>query len=171
LLGIGKLVSKITKYNYVLLLESLWYLLKWDKIIRKQAYASWKKNLDSAKASPATNKIGFNDQPDINHYLQKISAHINVIVRHSPRELNCMRRCLALKSMIERRHGHCKMHIGVKLETQTSDSPETQTPPKIAAHAWITLNQTIINDTPDKIAEYKEITSNSKLFESAKETK
>jgi hypothetical protein len=167
---------KLTKYNWPLLLECLWYLHKWDKVIRKQAYASWKHNLDSAHANKTTTDLSATSLSP--QQLHTFSKHIDVIVRHYPKELNCMRRSLALKSIIERRSGKCKLHIGVKLEltepsTVSSENAQTKKnenkpkTPTMAAHAWITVNTFIVNDTPEKIAEYQEITRNNTLFSNA----
>jgi hypothetical protein len=149
---------KITRYNWPLLIECLWYLQKWDKVISKKPYAQWKHHLNSQQ----TNGTNLPEQK-----LQQISKHINVLVRHYPKEFNCMRRSLALKSIIERRCGACKMHIGVKFEEANEVSPAYSQTPKVAAHAWISVNNTIINDTPEKIAENKEITRDNTLFSNA----
>lgn len=149
----------LTKYNYPLLLESLCTLKKWHKTINTQPYTQWKKHLDSTH-----NK---HPKPISQQELTKLTAHINAIVRNYPTEFNCMRRSLALKSMIEKRQGQCKLHIGVKFE---STKQSTTTMPTVAAHAWISVNNTLINDTPQKIAEYKEITHDNMLFSTAKIT-
>ncbi|MFC4700829.1 lasso peptide biosynthesis B2 protein [Glaciecola siphonariae] len=140
------------KYNYLILLESLWYLRKWDRIIGGKAFEQWQEYLDaSSKNAYATNLSSAQ--------MQKLRKHIDAIVRKYPKELNCMRRCLALKSMIERRGGHCTLHIGVKFTGTEAKASKT-----LAAHAWLSAQGTLINDTPSQISQYQEITHNNALF-------
>lgn len=162
-----KSISKVGKYNWPLLFECLWYLRKWDAVIQKQPYESWKKHLDSKVIMPSFQHSRTSLCLLNRDYLQKISSHVNVIVRHYPSELNCMRRSLAIKSMIERRHGQCKMHIGVKMETPLKVDDHSSTLPVVAAHAWITVNQVLINDTQEKVSQYHEITNDNIMFASS----
>jgi hypothetical protein len=71
--------------------------------------------------------------------------------------MNCMRRRLALKAMIEKRQGLCQFHIGVKIDAKG----------QVSAHSWISANEQLINDSVDKINQYKEIRHNNALFAKA----
>ena len=121
-------------------------LVIWDLRIRYQHFAKWKRHLGKYPLADSS-------QPDIEQ-AKKLNAHIECIVRHAPLELNCMRRCLALKTMLARRQMNTTLHIGVKFESQQ----------ELAAHAWISANKQLLNDTQQNVAQYREITKNHEKF-------
>ena len=143
--------------KYLLLIEAFWYLLKWDRIINKRAFKDWQQHLNIATTPAKTEKsLSLSD-------IQNLRKAIDAIVRRSPRPLNCMRRCLALKTMIERRGEQCQLHIGVKFEHSGSDAQSKQ----LKAHAWITSKGTVINDNAESLSQYQEITHHNVLFTQA----
>lgn len=144
-------------FKYLLLIEALWYLLKWDRIINKRAFSEWQQhlNVDVVPANKQAN-LSLSD-------IQKMRKAIDAIVRRSPRPLNCLRRCLALKTMIERRGEQCQLHIGVKFEHVDSEPQSKQ----LKAHAWITSKATVINDNAESLSQYQEITHHNALFTQA----
>lgn len=165
---------KIFQYKPLLLFEAWRLLNKWDYIISKQDFADWKHHLtsqDDLNQTPdkaaeltgfsqadAVNSVGNVNNlvgPDKSIFIA-LHVHIQVIVRHHYKHMNCLRRCLALKEMIERRHGNCRLHIGVRFD-------ETG---KVAAHSWLSANGQLLNDSQQEITKYKEITSDNALFAS-----
>lgn len=134
-------------------------LRKWHKRINNQAFDTWAHALNSSEAANPTNCTNA-PSPHIN-YIRTMRKHIDAVVRNYPTEFNCMRRCLALKGMIERRGGACTMHIGVNMQANVStNEPAT----KLAAHAWLSINGELINDSAERVSEYTEITHSNALF-------
>lgn len=163
---------KIRGYRMTLLAEAMWYLLKWDRAISKQAFHRWQHHLNSAPliTSDTTTKATPSQLTELTEQkltyttLQDIQKHIDLIVRRSPKAFNCMRRCLALKSMIERRGAQCRLHIGIKLSRTQNTQSQSSADNTLAAHAWISANEKLINDSHDVISQYQEITHESALF-------
>lgn len=147
----------ISAYQPLLLVETLLALRKWHKIINTQPYQQWRHSL----ASQNVNQDQSQEQnQQLNQELataQKIRKHIDAIVRNYPTKFNCMRRCLALKSMLEKRHIACTMHIGIKIDKQSNKGG-------LDAHSWVSMHGVLINDSDDRIAEYSEITQSHKMF-------
>ena len=147
-------------YQARLLIESLRALRHWDKTIQQQAFEQWRHALNSSEAGTGLDAASSHNQAPLAvsiEHIQTLRRHIDAIVRNYPRHFNCMRRCLALKSMIEKRGGACTLHIGVKIRQTDKHSP-------LAAHAWLSINQHLINDSPEKVAEYQEITHADVMF-------
>jgi hypothetical protein len=145
----------------LLITESFWYLHRWDKTIRQKPFQQWQKHLNSASFD-ATEQANLSTSD-----IQLMRKAIDSVVRRSSRELNCMRRCLALKSMIERRKGQCTLHIGVKIQKPEAEAAERGAQQSLFAHAWLSVNGVIINDTPESTSEYQEITHSNALFAQA----
>ena len=153
---------KVWQYKPWLLLQAYRQLSKWDRIIRQQSYAQWKHHLASKHAAITPEQSESNTaakQEALSHnQLLYINKHILAVARHHPRPMNCLRRCLALKAIIEQGGGECQLHIGVKIETNG----------QVAAHSWISANGRLVNDSPEEIGQYKEITHNNALFAKAR---
>lgn len=148
-------------YKPLLLAETLWYLLKWDRTINKQPFSKWQHHLNTAPFV-GNSLTGQHKQHLSDLQLQSLRKHIDMIVRRSPKPFNCMRRCLTLKSMIEKRGGHCRLHIGVKISREKNNM--------LAAHAWVSANDKVVNDTRDIIEQYQEITHDNALFQQTLKT-
>lgn len=146
----------LAAYRPLLLIETLIALHKWHKIIGKQPYEQWREQVFDTQHTTASHTYASNDIEQANI----IRKHIDAIVRNYPIEFNCMRRCMALKSMLAKRTIHSQMHIGVKLDKQKGSG-------KLDAHSWITVNDVLINDSQERISEYTEITNQNALLTQA----
>jgi len=140
---------KVWRYQPVILLQAYSQLSKWNRLINQTDYQHWKHHLAS---HPNPNCTNLSYQQLV--YLNK---HVMAVARHHPKPMNCLRRCFALKALIEQRGGMCDMHIGVKIEEDG----------QVAAHSWISANGQLINDSEQEIKQYKEITHNNALFAKA----
>lgn len=128
--------------------KAYWQLSKWDRIIRRKPYESWKQYL----ASPKNVEHHSNLSPVI---LSMLTKHVSAVARTHSSDMNCMRRCLALKTLIEQRQGLCQFHIGVKIDHNGL----------MQAHSWLSANGVLVNDSIEEVSRYKEITHNNTLFE------
>ncbi|WP_395341881.1 lasso peptide biosynthesis B2 protein [Ningiella sp. W23] len=138
------LLRGFTRYNPLMLLEAMRDLHRWDRVLSEESYESYKHALKNPSEDTKQSKHTLAT-------IRELHRHLDAVVRHHNKDMNCMRRCLALKSMIERRGEQCKLHIGVKMDASK--------PSPLAAHSWITYKGVLINDSADEIAQYKEITN------------
>ena len=146
----------LSKYSVSLLIKSAASLLYWHFIIKVRRFQSWRSRLtqfaDEQSHQPPQ------PTPIINHSVQqqaaqikiaqRVQAHISAIVRNSPIEFNCMRRCLALKHILNKQAIYPKFHIGVKLNNEKA----------LHAHSWLSLHGKIINDSESNLNSYTELT-------------
>lgn len=66
--------------------------------------------------------------------------------RHHLRPMNCLRRSLTQQRLLRRRHLSSNLHIGVR----TGESA-------LEAHAWLSWQGKVLNDTPDVGEHYAEL--------------
>lgn len=66
------------------------------------------------------------------------------------RKMNCLRRCISQEKMLEKRGFQPCMHIGVRFENE-----------QLKAHAWLTLQGIVINDSEDVATRYSELKANN----------
>ena len=137
---------KIRGYRITILCEALLTLLKWDMTIRHRRFSRWKRHLNDYPLKKAA-KLDENGA-------KRLNAHIECIVRNFPTELNCMRRSLALKTMLARRHINTELRIGVKFDEHN----------QLSAHAWLSMDNALLNDSHENIEQYTEITENREKF-------
>ena len=135
--------------EYKILLKSWILYAKWDWRVSKQSYKKWQKHVVSQTASTEleTNiSANFNDAT-------KTLAIINLnemAGRNHYKHMNCLRRCLSQKELLNSFNIETKLHLGVKFVDG-----------KLAAHSWLSSNNQIINDSAEVISTYKELkTSN-----------
>lgn len=140
---------KFWHYQPFILFNAYKQLSKWDKIINQSDYQDWKQYLASSQQTKPTLLT--------HQQLLYLNKHIMAVVRHHKKPMNCLRRCLALKALIEQCGGVCDLHIGVKIEKTG----------QVAAHSWISANGKLVNDSEPEISQYKEITHNNALFAKA----
>ncbi|MFC3093318.1 lasso peptide biosynthesis B2 protein [Alteromonas sediminis] len=133
----------IKGYRLSLLLQVLYQLIKWDITLRFSAYSAWKPALTSPSGTVSSNA----------HLAtaQYVAKHLALVVRKSPYPFNCMRRTLALKTLLNQQGIAPTLHIGVKFDDNK----------QLAAHAWLSLVGECLNDTADNVAQYSEITDDT----------
>ncbi|MFT5311940.1 MAG: hypothetical protein ACI8Z9_000416 [Paraglaciecola sp.] len=121
------------------LLGEIWLVfLKWDLLVSLFHYRYWQLTFDKTTAL-MENKANFPQVLAIIRLSEKVG-------RNHLRKMNCLRRCLCQKQLLERRHYPCELHIGVQI---TDD--------KLKAHSWLSYNDVLINDSAEIVSQYTEL--------------
>ena len=135
-------------FTQIFLLSEIWLVfLKWDLLVSFFNYKYWQITIDKS------NIINQNDTQlpqvlDIIRLSEKVG-------RHHIRNMNCLRRCLCQKQLLEKRQFSCELHIGVKMADGS-----------LKAHSWLSYHNVLINDSTEVVSQYTELeaSSNSKIF-------
>lgn len=137
-------LKKARNYRIWYLIEAYLLLSKYHFLITRKGYSYWRHHLNSKQNF---NKPTITIQTVTIALSKNLNRHILAIVRHSRSDMNCLRRCLTLKTMIERRHGTCTLHIGVKITDEGN----------LFAHSWVTVEGELVNDSIETVSEYTTI--------------
>jgi hypothetical protein len=122
-------------FTQLLLLSEMWLVfLKWDLLVSFFHYRHWQLRFD--KNILSENKSCLPQVLDIIRLSEKVG-------RHHLRKMNCLRRCLCQKQLLEKRHYPCELHIGVKMADGN-----------LKAHSWLSYNEVLINDSEEIIQQY-----------------
>jgi len=144
-------LTKLFKFSVKelwILLEAWFVFVKWDLLISFTKYETWRNeiilspNLDTATSS-------INDATLANQIKQIIKLS-ETAARFQIRKMNCLRRCLSQQQMLKKRGFSAKMHIGVRFEEE-----------QLLAHAWLTIQGKVINDSDDVSTRYSELKVNN----------
>lgn len=141
----------LSKTELSILLEAWWVFLKWDWLISFTQYSNWQNNWQNEIANlSATNSTDIpHNNPADKTSLAQVALVIQLsekVARHHLRKMNCLRRCLTQKQMLKKRGYTTQMHIGVAINNE-----------KLKAHAWLTYQGKIINDSNDVTTRYSEL--------------
>jgi hypothetical protein len=125
-----------------------WSFIYWHLVIKYLPFRFWKQHTINVS----------NQSTDISlaeiRQLIKLSESVG---RHHFIKVNCLRRSMAQKSLLERLGVGVRLIIGVKKDQQA-----------FAAHCWLTYQNQIINDSQDNTSEYialeKADASNANIF-------
>lgn len=143
---VGRL--RLSPIDWLIAAEAWWALLWLDWLIRHRPYRQWRHWLDPRPVAPVPAAPR----------ARRVIRITERVARHHLRPMNCLRRTLVEKRLLERRRVGCRLHIGVQASEQS-----------IQAHAWLTdAAGTVLNDAPDVVARYRELTPEQwayKLFE------
>ena len=149
-------IAKLFQFTFTelcILVEAWFIFLKWDLLISFTQYKYWRSELnglnDSASQSLSLESSLPAPLPLEKPLLKEITALIKLSEtagRFHVRKMNCLRRCLTQQKMLVKRGYKTQMHIGVRFEEQ-----------KLKAHAWLTLQGKVINDTDDVSTRYSEL--------------
>ena len=93
---------------------------------------------------PTTNTLNTIEQVNAIIKLSEIAGRFHI------RKMNCLRRCISQEKMLKKRGFKPCMHIGVRFENQ-----------QLKAHAWLTLQGIVINDSADVSTRYSELKANN----------
>lgn len=129
-------------YEFLILVKSWCLYLKWDLLISKFHHKKWQASLANPNPHSAKSML---DHNQLQHIVNIIKIN-EIAGRNHFRHMNCLRRCLCQKDLLNRYGIQSKLHLGVKFENS-----------KLAAHSWLTVNDKIINDSQDVITTYKEL--------------
>ncbi len=118
----------LSKTELSILLEA-WggVFLKWDWLISFTQYSNWQgeiANLTSENDAVAPENKA--DEASLSQLTLVIKLSEKV-AKHHIRKMNCLRRCLTQKQMLQKRGYPTRMHIGVAIDNET-----------LKAHAWLT---------------------------------
>ncbi len=118
-------------------LAEAWLTLLWvDWRIRRQPYPRWRSLFDT-RSGDDTRRDG-----------RRLIRLTEMAARHHLRPMNCLRRTLAGKRMLERRGIVSRVHIGVN----------SQQGGGLAAHAWLSDPRGgVLNDSADVARRYREL--------------
>jgi hypothetical protein len=136
----------LSKTELSILLEAWVVFLKWDWLISFTQYSNWQgeiANLTSENDAVAPENKA--DEASLSQLTLVIKLSEKV-AKHHIRKMNCLRRCLTQKQMLQKRGYPTRMHIGVAIDNET-----------LKAHAWLTYQGKIINDSDDVTTRYGEL--------------
>jgi hypothetical protein len=86
------------------------------------------------------------DDPTLHLRAIDITRLIEKAGRHHIVKINCLRRCMVQKQILEAHNINSQLSIGVKKEQE-----------KLSAHCWLVVNNHIINDSDDETKRYIEL--------------
>ena len=125
-----------------------WSFIYWHWVIEYVPFRFWKKHIIDI-----SNQLTDMPLAEVRQLI-KISESV---ARHHFIKVNCLRRCMVQKSLLDRMGISSHLIIGVKKNQQI-----------FAAHCWLTYQNHIINDTQDTTSEYVALekidTSNASIF-------
>jgi hypothetical protein len=140
-----KRLHKIQRFYHldireVSLLVEAWLTLAWvDLTISVVPYKRWHHWLALESGEGSKNRVS---SAEVSCLIQIAE----VAARNHLRTMNCLRRSIAQQRMLNRRHISSRIHIGVKKEGDN-----------LAAHAWLTRDDTVLNDSQDVTLRYVEL--------------
>ena len=140
-------LTKLFKFSIKelwVLLEAWFIFVKWDLLISFTQYETWRnKIILSPNLDNATSSI---DDATLAKQIKLIIKLSEIAARFQIRKMNCLRRCLSQQQMLKKRGFSAQMHIGVRFEEE-----------QLLAHAWLTLQGKVINDSEDVTDRYSEL--------------
>lgn len=140
---------KVFKYSVAelfILLEAWFIFLKWDLIISFTQYDNWRSEISKLTSENHPVKEIELTSFEQTKRIKQIIQLSEVAGRFHLRKMNCLRRCLSQQKMLSKRGFNACMHIGVDIEEG-----------KLKAHAWLTFQGKIINDSPEVLIQYSEL--------------
>lgn len=140
-------VKKLLKLN----IKELWLLtyawlvfLKWDLLISFIDFKKWRAQISHLALENNNNTLTTNTAN-----LTEIKLIINISEiagRRHIKKMNCLRRCLTQKQLLNRRGYQCNLHLGVTIEQGN-----------LKAHSWLSFQGLVINDSEDVSTRYSEL--------------
>ncbi|MBL4782722.1 MAG: lasso peptide biosynthesis B2 protein [Porticoccaceae bacterium] len=126
----------------IALLAEAWLLLTWvDLVISLLPYRYWSRWLQGPPQVEQDFRDGRSEQG-----AARIIRLSEAAARNHPRAMNCLRRCFSQQHLLRRRHMSSQIHIGVR-----------KTVAGLEAHAWLSSQGRVLNDTPDVGHRYAEL--------------
>lgn len=127
-----------------------WLNFVWvDFRISATPYTSWK-NYFIAPPKSAFRLSAARKAPGIQQ-VREIIRSCESAKNYHWRNMNCLRRCFVEQQMLQRRNISSQLHIGVKIQQG-----------QLAAHAWLSYQGEIINDSQAVVADYAELHSSAR---------
>lgn len=135
-------IFSFSLYECRIFTQSWLIYLKWDLLISFFSYKRWQSHLACLNS---TNSYSKNQSiaPERLHNIIKLNEKAG---RNHFRKMNCLRRCLCQKELLNNVGIDCALHLGVKFVEG-----------KLAAHSWLSINNDIINDSQEVVSTYEEL--------------
>lgn len=86
------------------------------------------------------------EQGEAAHVPKQLIETIEMAGRHHIKKMNCLRRCLVTKSLLQQYGVTPKLHFGVRFVGKNFE-----------AHCWLTANGVLLNDSADNVNTYSEL--------------
>lgn len=112
---------------------------KWHIIIQYFPYSWWKDSIFTSKLNESKHSLTFP--------LSKAIQISEMAARNHVFHINCLRRCMVQQQLLGQQGYDLKLHFGVKKEQGI-----------LKAHCWLTENERLVNDGPEVISTYTELT-------------
>lgn len=114
-----------------------WFLMaRWHITIKYVPYRYWRDQVIC---------MGGSRTPP-NFPVRQFIAVTEMAARHHIFKINCLRRCVVQRYLLGCNGVSARIHFGVKLGVKTQ------------AHCWLTIAGEVINDGPDVLSQYTELT-------------
>jgi len=164
-------IFSLSFYEYRVLIKSWLLYIKWDFRISRTHYINWQSHILQHTESSTTSKLSTsglstkNSPPKPEHktepenktelepenknnqnQVQTLIKLNEIAGRNHYKHMNCLRRCLCQKELLNDVNITTKLHLGVKFVEG-----------KLAAHSWLSSNHIIINDSDEVISTYQEL--------------
>lgn len=129
-----------TPWRDLAVIAEAWLIFAWvDIILRYRPFQRWRGWLNTA----------LNEQPNQTGNARMLAKTRRLIrlseiaARHHWSNMNCLRRSLVQKRLLQRRHIAVSLSIGVCHQGE-----------QFKAHAWLSQQGSILNDTSENIVQY-----------------
>lgn len=141
-----------------ILLQSYWLLILWDFRISFLPYRSWRQCLTPRLTPHSTPQNSAEQHQSEIAKTQHIRAIFDIATRNHYKTMNCLRRCMALQTLLTKNGLPSQLHIGVRMDEEKN----------MQAHSWLTSQGTLINDQQDNVDTYQKITHAETIFKHIK---
>lgn len=122
-----------------LLLLAWWYFARVDLVIRTRPFAYWRGWLDETTDVPR--------DLDESLPIARVIKLSEWAARHHWAPMNCLRRCFVQRRLLARQGTVAQLRLGVRM---VDDG-------RLQAHAWLTLDDQLLNDSTAVIETYQEL--------------
>ena len=112
---------------------------KWHLIIQYRPYDKWKNSLFDKSHGESNGSLTLS--------LSRAIQISEMAARNHIFHINCLRRSLVQQQLLGQQGYELKLHFGVRKEQG-----------KLKAHCWLTENERLVNDGPEVISTYTELT-------------
>lgn len=118
---------------------------KWDLLIRFTPYSFWRSRIFSVQNT----RVKFSDNDSSVARARDIVRIIEKAGMHHWTHMNCLRRCIVSRQVLNKLGYHSQLCFGVKKSSEG-----------IEAHSWLELHGNAINDSEEEIAKYSKLVAN-----------
>ena len=129
----------------LLILVEAWCELAWvHGRLSRGGFQTWRSWLQARSKGETTNPSS--SLTHIARKVERLSALAEIAACYHLTDMNCLRRTLALKRLLERRGIPTLVHIGTRLNTKGLEGP-----------AWLSWEGEVVNDDPCVLGQFTEL--------------